>query len=426
MKFSAQKAGKKAKCTKCEAIVLIQADGELDKPEPVAEAPPPPAKPPEDDEFSATGSYDVFTDPEVAERQRILREEEEAAGKKRKDRKKLPSVGRKIKAIPDAKAWSTVRVGMLFVFFSVWIWLGCHLLQGSYALLGTVEFSEFGRMMARNIEFRNNDGFPEMGQGWDLDWMQIYLGMVAGNHFLGYAHLCITIASVLYFFQAILCLLGYGCCLPVPRRYGMFGHVIILMILGAFNLLFMLIFKILPVLGVHGYVLIPFVTPEIVLTEYNMERTVPIHILWSAAPFWENVLNLILKFMFYLEPTFLSIFVWSAGILIKDENIEQGGRGRTLMSLGTFFILVTFHLLSLCGSSTVLIVVLRVIYIVWYFFLIIFMLQYAMLLLKFRAVLYDKIHPKFELEGEEKDEDEGEDDEDEEDEDDRPRKKKKR
>ena len=39
-----------------------------------------------------------------------------------------------------------------------------------------------------------------------------------------------------------------------------------------------------------------------------------------------------------------------------------------------------------------LVIVLRVVYTIWYFFLIIFMLQFAMLLLKFRAVLEDKIN----------------------------------
>ena len=38
MKFSAEKAGKKAKCPKCEAIVVVQADESAPE-EPVAEAP---------------------------------------------------------------------------------------------------------------------------------------------------------------------------------------------------------------------------------------------------------------------------------------------------------------------------------------------------------------------------------------------------
>jgi hypothetical protein len=268
-------------------------------------------------------------------------------------------------------------------------------------LLGKVEFPGFAGMMANNLDQRREPAMPGVGEAWNMDWLGIYLGMIAGENFLGYARIALVLATVLYVIHAILWGIGYGFCFPVPRRYGMFGHVLLLLGLAAFNLLVMLIFKVLPVLGVHNYVMIPLVTPEIVLTEYNMERMVPINILWSGAPFWENTGCLIFKFLFYLEPTLLSIFVWSAGIAIKDEKIEQLGQGRVQMSLGTFFMLVVFHLLSLSGSSPVLVNVLRVIYTAWYFFLVIYMLQYTMMLLKLRAVLYDKIHPKFELDEEE-------------------------
>jgi len=428
MKFSAEKAGKRAKCPKCDTVVLIKAEDEAQKPEPAPETPAPPPKPADDDEYGATGSYDVFLDPEIAKRQKELAEEEANRHKKKKDRKKLPTIGRKVKVIPDAPAWSMIRWGMLLVFIGVWIWLACHLLQGSYVILGSVEFPEYASMMARNLEQRNNEGFPEVGQGWDLDWLEIYLGMVAGHAFLDYARVCLTLASVLYFFQAILWALGYGCCFPVPRRFGMFGHVIILIALAVFNILVMFVFKLLPVTGVHSLVMIPFIIPEIVLTEYNMERMVAINILWSGAPFWENTFSLLFKFLFYLEPTFLSIFIWSAGVAIKDETIEQGGKGRVQMALGTFFILVCFHLLSLCGASPILVLVLRVIYVVWFFFLIIFMLQFAMLLLKVRSVLYDKINPRNELETKDKEDDDADDDDDDEDddEDEKPKKKKKK
>jgi hypothetical protein len=442
MKFSPQKAGKRAKCSKCDAIVLIQADEETKKDAPSstavkkapdqAPAPAPAPAAPVDDEFDVGGSYGVFVDPEIEERQKRLREEEERD--KKKDRKKLPKVGRKIKAIPDANAWKMVRLGMLFIFLGTWIWLGCHLLQGTYVILGTVEFPEFANLILRNLEFRNDEAFPERGQAWDVDWLEVYLGMIAGRDFTGWARFCITFSSFFFFLQAILWLVGYGFCLPVPRRFGMFGQVLSMLFLGLFNTLFNFILKFLPVVGLHSYVLIPFVVPEITMTEYNMERMVPIHVLWSGAPFWESVFNLILKFMVYLEPAFVSIFIWSAGIAIKDEKIEQGGKGRAQMALGTFFIMVVYHLLSLAGASPVMVAVLRIVYGLWFFFLVIFLIQYAMLILKFRAVLYEKIYPRFELEEEEKedqeddeeDEDEEEEDEEEEDEEDEERPRKKR
>src|SRR4029077_6031754 len=122
-----------------------------------------------------------------------------------------------------------------------------------------------------------------------------------------------------------------------------------------------------------------------------MERMVPINILFAGAgwgAFFENAGCLIIKSLLYLEPTMMSIFIWSAGVAIKDDEIASSGRGRVEMCLGTLLIIICYHLLSLCGASPVLVYVLRVIYALWFFFLIIFMLQYAMLLLKLRAVLY--------------------------------------
>jgi hypothetical protein len=396
MKFAAEKAGKRAKCPKCDAIVLIQAEPEKDADAtPPPETPAPASKPPEQEEV---GEYDVKVDPELEALAKQRAAEEEAKRKAKKERKKLPKVARKIKAIPDAESWEKVRLGMLFVFAGVWVGLFCHLVQGSYVLLGSVEVPEFAILVANNLEERRDEGFPEMGHGWDIDELGVYLGMISGRTFLGYTYGCLVIASLFYFVQAGLWAIGYCFCLPAPRRFGMFGQILMALALAAFNMLMMFIFKLLPVLGAHGYVMIPFVVPEVALTEYNMERTVPIHVLWSGAPFWENLVCLIFRSASAFEPAFFCIFIWSAGVAIKDKTVEDGGHGRTQMVLGTLFILICYHLLSLCGASLVLVYVLRVLYAVWYFFTIIFMLQYAMLLMKARAVLYDKINPKNELE----------------------------
>src|SRR5690242_18525463 len=111
MKFSAEKAGKRAKCPKCDTILLIKAEEEPKKQDQdtnitakpdAAAAPAPPAT----DEEDPTGGYEVKLDPELEERRRALQEEEES--KKKKERKKLPKVTRKIKAIPDAESWEKV------------------------------------------------------------------------------------------------------------------------------------------------------------------------------------------------------------------------------------------------------------------------------------------------------------------------------
>lgn len=393
MKFSAEKAGKRAKCPKCDAIVLIEADAKKPEETP-AEAPPAP-KPPQEEEV---GQYGVALDPELEQLAEKRKQEEEAKAKAKKERKKLPKVGRKIRAIPDADAWSKVRLGMMFVFAGTWIWLFCHILQGSYVLLGYAELPEFANLIVENMEHRRDEGLPPFGQGWAMDELTIYLGMIAGRTFVDYAIGCVVLSSVLYFLQAALWVIGYCCCLVTPRRFGMFGQILMALGLAAFNMLIMFIFKFLPAIGVIDYVMNPFLTPEIGLTEYNMERTVPIQILWSGAPFWENFACLIFRTTLAFEPAFFCIFIWSAGMAIKDKTVEEGGKGRTQFILGILYLWIVYQLMGLCGASPALVIVLRIIYGVWYFFTIIFVLQYAMLLMKARAVLYDKIHPKNELE----------------------------
>ena len=84
-------------------------------------------------------------------------------------------------------------------------------------------------------------------------------------------------SSVLYFLQAVLWVAGYGFLLPVPRRFGMFGQVLVMLGLAVLNML--LVFILQAAAGARramGIVMIPLVTPEIAMTEYNMERSVPI------------------------------------------------------------------------------------------------------------------------------------------------------
>lgn len=393
MKFSAEKAGKRAKCPKCDAIVLVQADEE-----PAKEPEAAPAPPSSNLDLDTTG-YDVFTDPELE----ALRKQRQvdADAKKKKEKKILPKVARKIKAIPDAESWQKVRVGLIFMVVGVCIWFFTHLLQGSYVLLGSTELAEYAKVIAVNLEQRGGEApqrLPAREEAWDMDWLGMYLEMIAGNDFAGYAYACLAISSVFYFFQAIFWAVGYGFCLPVPRRFGAFGQVITSMVLGFFNFLFIFIFKLLPVFGAMNYVLIPFVTPEIVMTEYNMERALPIHLMYAGSQFWDSLLNIILLFILYLQPTFGCIFLWTIGTAIKDEKLESGAKGLAQMCLGTFFILLSFHLLSLCGGSGVLVIVLRVFYWVWWCFLLMFILQYGLLILSCRASLYEKINPKNELE----------------------------
>lgn len=399
MKFSAEKEGKRAKCKKCGETVTITAAIALVDTPPEPEKPPEPPPPPKPkDEFADDGPalYDATIDPELEEiRKRIEAEAAEAAKRKKKDKKKLPKVARKVKAIPDAESWEKVRFGLLFIFFGLGFGLFSHLIKGAYVLLGSVEFSEYAAMIAHNLEHRGGvDDFPEGNGFWELDNLRIYLGMIAGRGFLNYAHGSLILSAVLSLVQLLLFGLGQMLCLAVPNRFGTFGQVVAMMVLTLINFLVVLVFQLLPAVGVMDYVMIPLVTPEIAMTEYNMERMVPIHVLWSGSPFWENFFTFIFFCCRYFHLALVCIFVWSCGLSIKEPPIASGGHGLTQLCLGTLFTLVAFQLISLAGASPVLVRLLRIIYTVWFGFMALYLLRTCLLLMQTRVVLDEKINPK--------------------------------
>ena len=418
MKFSADKAGKKAKCPKCGTLVVIKAEPSA-APTPdgdeITLAPVPEEVQQAQAEAAANtvdlfddggpATYEAKVDDELVARQKAIAEEEERKKTEKKPKKKLPKVGRKVKALPDAEQWKSVQKGLFMISIACWIWIASHLLQGSFVLLGYTEFSEYANLIDKNLEVRGGDkdangnlkDFPDGERFWDVDELNIYLEMIAGRDWLPYAQFALTVSTLLYFLQAVLWAAGYGFCVPVPRRFGMFGQVMTLLVLAGINIVLIFVFKLLTVLGAHGYILIPYVVPEITLTQYNFERTVPIHVLWSAAPFWENLLTLVIRTMQYVEPVIGCIFIWSIGSALKVKELEQSGKSLMNWGLGTLFVLLCFHILALAGGSGVLVTVLRVIYTVWYAFLFLFILRYAMLLLRTRAILEEKINPRFEL-----------------------------
>lgn len=411
MKFSAEKAGKRAKCPKCETINVIEEAEEAPQVKAGAEeaaaavaAPVVAAAPPEDD---PEGAYEVTLDPELEFLKKKREEDERARERARRKREMLPSVRRKLKAIADAPAWDRVRFALLFAFLGSFIWLFTHLLQVSYVIIGSRDYPEYAAMIAAHLERRGegNDGdkgdFPGPGQFWNVNDLNMHLDMISGRQFSGFAKTCLVISTLLYFAQALLWGISYLMSLSVPPRYGTKLQLILSMVLAFFNFLFMFFFKLLPVLGIVGWVMIPFVVPEIAMTEYNMERQIPITIMWGGVgmqSFFENLFTLIIKFSIYLQPTMGCIFLWSVASHMKEEGLEKAARGLTQMSLGTFFILFVFHLFCLCGATPVLVWILRIVYGVWVGFLVMFIISYIVLLWKVRGVLYEKLHPKNELE----------------------------
>ncbi len=384
MRFSQDKAGRKTKCPKCGSVVVIEA-AEANG---VAAAPPKP----EEDDLGAYGAADIITDEDKARK-----EEEGKKKKKKKKEKKSAKIQKKVRAIPDAEDWDKVRSGLMFVFIGTCLWAGAHLLQGIYVALGMVDYTELTRGIVEELNARQGQPLPAEPGFWDIDQLGMLLRMIAGNQFLGLAKGCLILGAILRLCQPIVSAVGYIICLPVPNRFGTIAQLTTLLSLGGWNTLAVLGLMVLPAVGAYQYYLVPLLTPEVVLTEYNIERSLPLNVLWMSYPFFESLLNIVVQFLYYLEPVVGAVFLWSVGLAIKEPKVEESAQTLVNMGLGTFFLLVAFHMLSVTGTTPVLVLVLRVLYCLWYAFLLLFILSYASLLLKTRDLLYAKIHPENEL-----------------------------
>src|SRR5712671_3694955 len=90
MKFAADKAGRKAKCPKCTAIITVPQGGQANGP----------AGAPNDEE--GDGAYGIIVDKELEERRRQI-EEANLLRQKEARRKKAPKIVKKFKSLPDAE-----------------------------------------------------------------------------------------------------------------------------------------------------------------------------------------------------------------------------------------------------------------------------------------------------------------------------------
>jgi hypothetical protein len=390
LKVGADKAGRKIKCSKCGTVLTIPAA------EPDDDPPPPapqvtPASADDDDDKSAYSLIQSPSNEAPAETE---------AKPKKDDKKKPPPIKRKFKSLPDPDLWEKVKAGLQIMMIGGYLWAGSVLLMTIFIVLCiTGEAEEYGGVL---VNAMGQENAP------DLPVFMLDLVVGTGNH--GTAKTLYILASVLIVFQFVLLLAGAGICLKVPDRFGMHGQLKALLGVSAVNLFVYLIFKLLPILGISGYLPVPFAMPEVSLVDANINRSLPLWVFWSPSPFWEMFLTMIFLFLFYAAPVLIGVFLWSIGMSLKEDPISRLGQGIVNLSLGIGFTLLAFQLLSMAGTSGVAIGLLRVVYGGWLGFTILLLFRLPMALQTTRAMLQ-----KY-LDGAElKDDDDEEEDEEEED-----------
>jgi len=403
LKLSADKAGRKVRCSKCNAAVAVPKEEKDEKTEKEKEketppAPPEPPKPAgdDDDDGKAYGVSEI-----IAEVAQVKEEKKKAAKPKAK-------IKRKYKTISDPELWEKVRAGMMILVGGIGAWGLAELLQFVVVIIGLFSGPQYNEVVEKNL-FPKDAPAWKVGESMPLDRTSFLLGLVAGADNAGLARTLLILAAVFFLVAEGIYLVGYIVCLPVPERFGTKVQLSVLLGLAGTNLVLTLVLRLLPLLGVIGPIA-PLLASEASMGLPNMNRFVPLHVFWSAAPFWEMLLTILYYMLFFIEPVILACFLQSAGLSMRDDIVEQDASALMQLGLGQAFILLAYLLISIAGSSEVLGYLLRVVYVLWACFLAGYIIRFALVLMKSQATLEKYIHPPTDEEGQDEDEDEDKND----------------
>jgi DNA-directed RNA polymerase subunit RPC12/RpoP len=402
LKVKEDKAGMKTKCPQCGTPLTVPKASSNGSQKPAPE-PPKTASADEDDDSGAYGISETFDAPPVeeAKRKRVSdddEDEEEEEEEKPKPKKKITRKKLKKRKVQFADQWQKVQVAVVMVFVGACIWGVNWLLHTIIVSMGILEAPQYATVVAKAT---NASG--------QLDRVALAAGLLSGVDHMDLGKTLFMVEQILNLVAAGIFLAAYCICLAVPPRYGTRGQSIALVCLGIANLLFDLLLKLLPAVGAIGYTMVPFLVPEIVMSEADIERTVPLHAFWCGSPFWEVFAAVLLQFLYFFEPILFCIFLRSVGLSLKDDEfLEPQSLAVIRLGFGQMFILIAFYMLSITGTSEVLHVVLLVAYAIWRGFFLGFIVNLASISFKARARIAYILDT-----GEEDEEDEYDDEDDE-------------
>jgi hypothetical protein len=375
LKIGADKAGRKAKC-KCGAELTIPLVSE-DLQAAAASAPPQKAAAADEDDDDSPGGYGFAEMPEPppppsektkeqlkeeAKKKKFLEEEVERKRRLRASLRKAPL---------DKPTWEKIRVGVLLVLVATYVWIGGFVLHkvivviglfGPFAHLEYAPLAEYPTLIKQSPQEQLR--LPP-GEALELDRASFVIGLLAGSESVDGGLTLARISQILVLLQGLLAIAGCAICLVIPPRFGARGLAIAVLSLAGINLILQAVFKLLPLAGAMEYTMVPLVAPEITMTVANIERIQPLHVFWSDAALWEIIAALVIQTLFFLEPVFFCLYLRAVANQIREDRLEGRANGVILMALGTLFGLVAFYLMSVTGTSEVLVWVLRALYGLW-------------------------------------------------------------
>jgi hypothetical protein len=395
--------GKLAVCPKCDMKFRAPADDERktkpskkDKDEkngakPPARADKPAAKPkPAADE----GAYGFSPDEVDLAKVRAEREEEDKKKQADKAKKDKPIIEIKRKNIGDLKVWERIDKSMIWFLSGVAVWCLAHLLYGLVLFLGMVQGPEFAGPVVNKL-IQPNQPPLQLGAGDALDRPAFIVAMLGGLNNYSLTMALLIVMVVLGWVRQALWLTGYSIAWPsAPADVSGKGQLITLYTLTGLNFVLGFFLYFLPLIGAYPYCPVPWMGSELAMAEFNMERSLPLHVFWAFAPFWETLLGFLLMTLMYFEPIMIAYFVWSVASSIKDDALEKASLGTVKMGFAVLFLLLAYQLFALAGTSPVLVQVLRLLYLMWYAALIVWMLRLVTMIGKCREMFHFYFHPE--------------------------------
>jgi hypothetical protein len=147
------------------------------------------------------------------------------------------------------------------------------------------------------------------------------------------------------------------------------------------------VFQLLPAFGLFRWSLLLFMVPEVAMMDANIGLLYPIHIEWGLVPGLEVFLAVFFQLLVLAEPVLLAVFLRACALTMKVDSLERTSGALVQMGLGTAFIHLAYLLLANVGTSDVLMMVLRVLYVMGTCFLLGYLLWFLFVLLHTRTVL---------------------------------------
>lgn len=415
MRIGADKAGKKAKCNRCGANLVIPNQSQA-----ISENPAPKAKVSFFGDEDSGGVYSFLEDAETAEsleeqkkkskqdRKVDIKDlyksddedededeeeiDEEEERKKEMEEERLRDINRSRrealqaarKTPMDIVAWEKVRLGFILIAIGVGFWMASVFLQKLVFLFGLGYTNDYANVATNQLLDKKEMLDPEIGMVPTLHRTRFIVGLVGGSEMIEMNLWLYRISYLFTLIQLVCTGTGYVFCISAPSRFGAKGLAIALLPVVVISFILTLFLKLLPMSGAYTYTMIQLLAPEVGIMRANIERVIPIHVFWAAAPFWESLLAILLHLTTFGELVLFCIFMHSVAKIIKDEKLEKETNPLTRLGLSVGFILMGFLLLINTGTTEVLINVLWIVYIFTSCFYFWFLIWFMIVLFKTR------------------------------------------